>query len=102
MNFFKTVLFIVFCAVYCMAGYSFESPIERRLPKPDVKLTQGDVRVLVVLVEFADVRFKNPDPVSQFTDYLNKEGYNEYHNIGSVRDYFIKNSIGQFRPTFDV
>ena len=73
MNFFKTVLFIVFCAVYCMAGYSFESPIVRRLPKPDVKLTQGDVRVLVVLVEFADVRFKNPDPVSQFTDYLNKE-----------------------------
>ena len=102
MNFFKTVLFIVFCAVYCMAGYSFESPIERRLPKPDVKLTQGDVRVLVVLVEFADVRFKNPDPVSQFTDYLNKEGYNEYHNIGSVRDYFIKNSMGKFRPTFDV
>ena len=99
---FKIVLFIILCAMYCMAGYSFESPIVRRLPKPDVKLTQGDVRVLVVLVEFADVRFKNPDPVSQFTDYLNKEGYNEYHNIGSVRDYFIKNSMGKFRPTFDV
>ena len=102
MKFFKIVLFIILCAVYCMAGYSFESPIVRRLPKPDVKLTQGDVRVLVVLVEFADVRFKNPDPVSQFTDYLNKEGYNEYHNIGSVRDYFIKNSMGKFRPIFDV
>ena len=85
-----------------MAGYSFESPIVRRMPKPDAKLTQGDVRVLVVLVEFSDVRFKSPDPVSQFTDYLNKEGYNEYHNIGSVRDYFIKNSMGKFRPTFDV
>ena len=102
MNFFKTVLFIMCCAVYCMAGYSFDSPIVRRMPKPDVKLTQGDVRVLVVLVEFSDVRFKNPDPVSQFTDYLNKEGYNEYHNIGSVRDYFIKNSMGKFRPIFDV
>ena len=102
MNFFKTVLFIIFCAMYCMAGYSFDSPIVRRMPKPDVKLTQGDVRVLVVLVEFSDVRFKNPDPVSQFTDYLNKEGYNEYHNIGSVRDYFIKNSMGKFRPIFDV
>ena len=99
MNFFKTVLFIMFCAVYCMAGYSFDSPIVRRMPKPDVKLTQGDVRVLVVLVEFSDVRFKNPDPVSQFTDYLNKE---KYHNLGSVRDYFIKNSMGKFRPIFDV
>ena len=102
MIFFKTVLFIMCCAVYCMAGYSFESPIVRRMPKPDIKLTQGDVRVLVVLVEFADVRFKSADPVSQFTDYLNKEGYNEYHNIGSVRDYFIKNSMGKFRPIFDV
>ena len=102
MNFFKTVLFIMCCAVYCMAGYSFESPIVRRLPKPDVKLTQGDVRVLVVLVEFSDVRFSSPVPVLQFTDYLNKEGYNEYYNVGSVRDYFIKNSMGKFRPIFDV
>ena len=102
MNFFKTVLFMMFFAVYCMAGYSFDSPIIRRMPPPDSKLTQGDVRVLVVLVEFADVRFKSADPVSQFTDYLNKEGYNEYHSIGSVRDYFIKNSMGKFRPVFDV
>lgn len=102
MNFLKTVLFMMFCVVYCMADYSFESPVVHRLPRPDVKLTQGDVRVLVVLVEFADVRFKSPDPVSQFTDYLNKEGYSEYHNIGSVRDYFIKNSMGKFRPIFDV
>lgn len=102
MIFFKTVLIMIFCAVYGMAGYSFESPIVRRMPKPDAKLTQGDVRGLVVLVEFADVRFKSADPVSQFTDYLNKEGYNEYHNVGSVGDYFIKNSMGKFRPTFDV
>ena len=102
MNFFRTALLVILCAVYCMAGYSFESPVVRRMPPPDSKLTQGDVRVLVILVEFADVRFSNPDPVSQFTDYLNKEGYSEYHNLGSVRDYFIKNSMGKFRPTFDV
>ena len=102
MKLYRTLLFILFLTMYCMAGYSFDSPIVRRMPKPDVKLTQGDVRVLVVLVEFADVRFKSADPVSQFTDYLNKEGYNEYHSIGSVRDYFIKNSMGKFRPIFDV
>ena len=102
MKFLQTVLLIALCAVYCMADYSFDNLVVRRMPPPDSKLTQGDVRVLVILVEFADVRFKNPDPVSQFTDYLNKEGYNEYHNIGSVRDYFIKNSMGKFRPIFDV
>lgn len=72
------------------------------MPSPNTSLTKGDVRVLVILVEFADVRFENADPVSQFTDYLNKEGYNEYGNIGSVKDYFIKNSMGMFRPIFDV
>lgn len=102
MKFLQTVLLIALCAVYCMADYSFDNLVVRRMPPPDSKLTQGDVRVLVILVEFADVRFKNPDPVSQFTDYLNKEGFSEYHNIGSVRDYFIKNSMGKFRPMFDV
>jgi len=61
-----------------------------------------EVRVLVVLVQFSDVKFSNPDPQSQFTDFFNKEGYSENYNAGSVRDYFIKNSAGQFRPTFDV
>jgi M6 family metalloprotease domain len=102
MNFFRTALLVILCAVYCMADYSFDNLVVRRMPPPDSKLTQGDVRVLVVLVEFSDVHFTNPDPVSQFTDYLNKEGYNEYYNIGSVRDYFIKNSMGKFKPTFDV
>ena len=33
---------------------------------------------------------------------MNKEGYNEYRNAGSVRDYFLKSSYGMFRPTFNV
>lgn len=102
MNFLKTVFLVLFFTLQSVASVADNFPIIQRLPKPDVKLTQGDVRVLVVLVEFADVRFKSADPVSQFTDYLNKEGYNEYYNIGSVRDYFIKNSMGKFRPVFDV
>lgn len=73
-----------------------------RMPSYNPKVTQGDVRALVILVEFKDVRFKNANPKAQFTDYMNKEGYNGYYNRGSVRDYFVKNSMGQFRPTFDV
>ena len=62
----------------------------------------GEVHVLVILAQYQDVKFSSKDPKKQFWDYLNKEGYNEYHNIGSVRDYFIKNSNGKFRPIFDV
>lgn len=73
-----------------------------RMPSYNPEITQGDVRGIVILVEFQDVRFKSADPKSQFTDYMNKEGYNEYYNLGSIRDYFVKNSMGLFRPTFDV
>ena len=73
-----------------------------RMPSYNPKVTQGDVRGIVILVQFQDVKFKSADPKSQFTDYMNKEGYNEYYNLGSIRDYFVKNSMGLFRPTFDI
>ena len=73
-----------------------------RMPSYNPKVTQGDVRGIVILVEFQDVKFRSADPKSQFTDYMNKEGYSEYYNLGSIRDYFVKNSMGLFRPTFDV
>ena len=80
----------------------FIKPTIQRLPVPDSIPTHGEFHGMVVLVQYADIKFKNADPKAQFTDFLNKEGYNEYHNQGSARDYFIKNSMGVFRPTFDV
>ena len=75
-----------------------KSTIQRAAENSGVR----NVRVLVVLVQFSDVKFKSANAQSQYTDFFNKEGYNENYNAGSVRDYFIKSSNGQFRPTFDV
>ena len=80
----------------------FANPKIQRMPTPNTKLTLGEPRVLVVLLQFSDVKFKSADPQKQITEMLNKEGYNEFHHEGSARDYFIKNSMGVFRPTFDV
>lgn len=80
----------------------FAQPKIQRMPIPNKNLTQGDRRAIVILVQFSDVKFKNADPKKQFEEILNKEGYNEYRHEGSARDYFIKNSMGAFRPTFDV
>lgn len=80
----------------------FALPKIQRMPVPNKKLTLGDIRGVVILVQFSDVKFKNADPKKQFSEMLNKEGYNEFHHQGSARDYFIKNSSGAFRPTFDV
>lgn len=62
----------------------------------------GDVRGIVVLVQFSDVKFSRDNANSEYYDYLNKEGYSNYHMTGSARDFFVKNSAGQYRPTFDV
>ncbi|MCF0224680.1 MAG: M6 family metalloprotease domain-containing protein, partial [Fibrobacter sp.] len=65
-------------------------------------LTQGDIRVPVILVEYEDVKFRDSNSQSYFNDFLNKEGFKENNNFGSVRDYYIYNSMGKFRPSFDV
>jgi M6 family metalloprotease-like protein len=64
--------------------------------------TKGKVKGLVVLVEYPDVKFTLSDPVSYFTDLLNKPGFNEYGATGSAYDYFYDASSGQFQPEFDV
>lgn len=61
----------------------------------------GDVKALIILVEYSDVKFKTPNPSQYFSDMLMKEGFDEYGGTGSARDYFVENSMGQFRPEFD-
>lgn len=63
---------------------------------------EGDVRGLVVLVQFSDVTFKRDNAKEEYHDFLNKEGYSNYYMKGSARDFFILNSSGKYRPTFDV
>lgn len=63
---------------------------------------EGDVRGLVVLVQFSDVKFKRDNAQEEYLNYLNKEGYSNFYMSGSVRDFFIENSMGKYRPTFDV
>ncbi len=62
----------------------------------------GEVRTLVLLVEYQDVRFTTPDPKQYFSDLLNKDGFSEYNATGCAAEYFRENSNNQFIPTFDV
>lgn len=67
-------------------------------------------RGLVILVEFNDRTFSRPDAKEIFSDMLNKPGYTGFEKsdrsfasyTGSVRDYFEDNSLGRFKPQFDV
>ena len=62
----------------------------------------GTRHIPVLMVEFDDVHFTVSDPKGMFDDLLNQEGYSYGGATGSVRDYFVDNSHGQFTPVFDI
>ncbi len=57
-------------------------------------------RILVILISFKDSKFSK-DP-QEFYDLLNQENYTKNGSTGSVRDYFVDASNGQYTPQFDV
>lgn len=66
--------------------------------------TTGSPRSLVLLIEFSDVEFSSVDnPKDFYTRMLNEEGFTYSNGAeGSVKDFFIASSMGQFTPQFDV
>lgn len=62
----------------------------------------GSHRGLVVLVNFKDVKMQAAHTRESFDRFMNEVGYSENENSGSVHDYFLEQSYGQFNVTFDV
>lgn len=62
----------------------------------------GEQKALVILVEYADIRFTLGNPHDYFSRLLNEPGFSDYGGTGSAKDYFMENSKGQFQPHFDV
>ena len=68
----------------------------------DDPMTHGARHIPVLLVEFSDLGFSIDSPAQQFAELLNQNGYSRYGATGSVQDYYMDNSKGQFQPIFDV
>lgn len=64
--------------------------------------TKGNMRSLVILVNFTDVKMQSETAHDDFLRMLNEEGYSDLGGTGSARDYYTENSMGQFTPYFDV
>ena len=75
------------------AWSSYENPPETNF---------GDRKVLCIIANFTDSTFVIDNPNQHFTNMLNQPDYSEYGAIGSVRDYYIDNSLNLYRPKFDV
>lgn len=60
----------------------------------------GERKGLVILAEFSDLKFKHT--AADYDEYFNAPGYSKNNCSGSVRDYFLSQSYGQFVLDFDV
>ena len=63
---------------------------------------EGEVRTVVILVEFPDMQFKSETARQDFDDMLNGLNYSREGACGSAAEWFAVNSDGRFKPVFDV
>ncbi|MDR2854133.1 MAG: hypothetical protein LBV31_02370, partial [Prevotellaceae bacterium] len=70
--------------------------------RPKSVAVTGNMRALVILVNFSDKNFVVSNPQQAFFNLLNQPNYAANGGTGSARDYFVDNSNGIFTPQFDV
>lgn len=64
--------------------------------------SRGEVQGLIILAQYADVKFSSVGTREAFDAQMNQTGYAEYGATGSARDYFTAQSNGVFFPHFNV
>ena len=87
--------FLVAILALFLVGASLQAAPVRRL-------SQGELHIPCILLEFRDVPMTVPEAANFFDRMLNEEGFDQDDATGSVRDYFLDNSLGEFVPVFDV
>ena len=89
---------------------NFQEPTHTRAVNPSVHYTPhtGSPRILVILANFKDLKFRVENPKAAFNDFFNapgaivNRGNGNDKNHGSVAQYFKACSRGVFTPVFDV
>ena len=64
--------------------------------------TVGEVRGLVILAQYQDVKFSQAATLEAYDRVMNEENYTGTISTGSVRDYFLDQSDRQLTLKFDV
>ena len=65
-------------------------------------LLKGDVCIPIILAAYSDVDFTIPDVQQVWDAMANQPGYSDHGAYGCMAEYFLEQSYGQFRVTFDV
>lgn len=75
--------------------------VHRLKGNPNVPAT-GDFKGLVILANFPNIQFAEQNTQTLIDRMMNEEGFSDAGADGSVRDYFLAQSGGNFKPSFDV
>lgn len=62
----------------------------------------GKKKGLVILAEFPDLKFNSANTNNEFYQFFNQTNYSKNNFAGSVHDYFLDQSYGQFDISFDI
>ena len=74
--------------------------VRRRVANP---VHFGSKKGLILLVNFKDVKFQRDHNLALYENIANTSGYTDKNGFkGSISDYFLDQSRGQFELTFDV
>lgn len=85
-----------------LGGNSRKDVIHRAQWGAEQNPISGKKKGLVILVNFADREFNLKYGHDYYDGFFNKVGFSENKSQGSVHDYFMESSYGQFDLTFDV
>jgi M6 family metalloprotease-like protein len=91
-----------FAAYYNVKNPSAAKSAVMRAPAAGATPTKGDTRGIILLVEFQDQSFGEGHTRAEFQSEMNDSAYSNNGGTGSARDYFKSQSMGKYRPSFDV
>lgn len=64
--------------------------------------SKGTFKGLVILANYQDMSFAEANSHDKIYRMMNEEGYADDNSTGSVHDFFVDQSAGNFIPSFDV
>lgn len=80
----------------------FDQEHGRHLKERRLNPTEGDFKVLVLLIKFSDHVDKEVPPREYYDELLNGSGPSEVNEVGSLKEWLYVNSMGKYKVEFDV
>lgn len=76
--------------------------VQKRKVSGDKSIFRGNKRGLIILADFPNQKFSYDNVNALYNRIANEQGYSDNGFNGSIRDYFIAQSGGQFTLDFDI